>query len=336
MPSRFPSANSRPDMPPRAHSCAARRSSLLLGLLASLVFYACAQGSAPGAPTLAITLWFPPTPTATLPFPAVTPQIPVTPTPSPTPVTYQVAGGDTLSSIAGHFGVSVQALGTANPGILPQFLRIGQQLLIPVQTGPAAAAPTPTPMPLQVSSGRCYPAATGATWCLADVHNPGPLPVEGVALLFTLYDQANQALAQQVESLPLGLLPAGGSLPAAAFFSPSEHPGLRAMVTLVEDVASQNSQQRYLPVELVGSESSLLQGGLELNGQARLSAAAAASAAHVTVLLVLYDSTGNSVGLRLLELDETWAPGQVHPFTLRAYPLAGAFSHYAVFLEARP
>jgi murein DD-endopeptidase MepM/ murein hydrolase activator NlpD len=251
-------------------------------------------------------------------------------------VTYGVASGDTLISIAVHFGISLQALEAANPGIQERFLRIGQQLLIPLPTTSAAAAPTPTPMPLDLSVGRCYPAPTGATWCLADVHNPGTGPLEDVTVQFTLYNDANRAVGEEVESVPLGLLPAGGSLPVAAFFSPLEKPGLRAQVSLVEDVASENPQQRYLPIELVGSQSSPLQGGLELSGQARLSPAASASAAHITVLLVLYDSAGNSIGLRVLQLDETWAPGQIHSFTLRAYSLAGPFSHYAVFLEARP
>jgi len=310
---------------------------LRIGLLASFLLCACGQRGLPQTPAPTIRGWVQPSETATPPFPAGTPAVPVSPTPSPTPVTYTIASGDTMSSIAIHFGVSLQALEAANPGIPDyRFLPIGKQLLIPATASATSAAPTPTPMPLEVSTARCFPTPTGATWCLADVRNPGTGPVEDVTLQFTLYDDANRPLAVQGESLPLGLLPAGVSLPAATFFAPLERPGRRAQVTLVGDVVAQNPQQRYLPVELVGSQSSALQGGLELAGQARLSPQASAPASHISVLLVLYDQAGQAVGLRVLQIDETWRPGQLHSFSLRAYALGGQISNHALFLEARP
>jgi len=299
---------------------------------------ACAPASAPSAPTAGIIrTWAPPTVSLTPPFPVGTAAVVLTPTPSPTPVTYTIASGDTMTSIAIHFGVSLHALEAANPGIPDyRFLPIGKQLLIPATASATSAAPTPTPMPLEVSAARCFPTPTGATWCLADVRNPGTGPVEDVTLQFTLYDDANRPLAVQVESLPLGLLPAGVSLPAATFFAPLERPSRRAQVNLVGDVAAQNPQQRYLPVELVGSQAAALQGGLELTGQARLSAQASAPASHISVLLVLYDQAGQAVGLRVLQIDETWRPGEPHSFSLRAYALGGQISNHALFLEARP
>jgi len=307
-----------------------------MGLLASFLLCACGQRGLPQTPAPTIRGWVQPSETATPPFPPGTPAVPASPTPSPTPVTYTIASGDTLISIAVHFGVSLQALEAANPGIQDRFLRIGQQLLIPAVASAEQAAPTPTPMPLEVSAARCFPTPTGATWCLADVRNPGTGPVEDVTLEFTLYDDANRPLAVQVESLPLGLLPAGVSLPAATFFAPLERPGRRAQVTLVGDVAAQNPQQRYLPVELVGSQSAALQGGLELTGQARLSPQASAPASHISVLLVIYDQASQAVGLRVLQIDETWRPGELHSFSLRAYALGGQISNHALFLEARP
>jgi hypothetical protein len=168
------------------------------------------------------------------------------------------------------------------------------------------------------------------------VHNPGSGPVEDVTLQFTLYNDANQALAVQVVGLPLGLLPAGASLPAAVFFPPMASPGLRAQVALLEDIGAQNPEQRYLPVDLIASQSSPLQGGLEVTGQARLSNAVKGPASHILILLVLYDNAGQSIGLRLLQVNATWQPGSSNPFTLRAYALAGGIARYTLFLEARP
>ena len=68
------------------------------------------------------------------------------PTAAPTPVpgpgtTYVVKWGDTLYSIARRFGVTVNAIVAANGLTNPNYIRVGQTLIIP------GAAPGPTPVP---------------------------------------------------------------------------------------------------------------------------------------------------------------------------------------------
>lgn len=67
------------------------------------------------------------------------------PAPAPAPGTcpggflYTIRSGDTFFSLASRFGVTLQALTSANPGVDPNRLQIGQQICIP------APAPVPTP-----------------------------------------------------------------------------------------------------------------------------------------------------------------------------------------------
>jgi L,D-transpeptidase ErfK/SrfK len=53
---------------------------------------------------------------------------------------YKIVSGDTLASIAGRFGTTVETLLTANPGVIPERLFIGQVICVaqekPVQTCP--------------------------------------------------------------------------------------------------------------------------------------------------------------------------------------------------------
>jgi nucleoid-associated protein YgaU len=60
--------------------------------------------------------------------------LPPTPVPQPTQVTYIVAAGDTMSRIAGRFGVPLEELIEANRETVPNpdQLEIGQELIIPV------------------------------------------------------------------------------------------------------------------------------------------------------------------------------------------------------------
>lgn len=58
---------------------------------------------------------------------------PPTPTPTPTPVIYLVQSGDTLLGIALEFGVDVDTLAARNGIEVPENLRAGQKLIIPVK-----------------------------------------------------------------------------------------------------------------------------------------------------------------------------------------------------------
>jgi LysM repeat protein len=116
----------------------------------SLVATFTATATATGTPTPTDT------PVAT-DTPPATPTDTSTPTASPTPpyTSYVVQAGDTLSSIAGRFGVSTQAIMDAN-GLTSTIINVGMTLTIPSGTGPVAppanppateAAPASTPQP---------------------------------------------------------------------------------------------------------------------------------------------------------------------------------------------
>jgi LysM repeat protein len=113
---------------------------LFLTIGAVVVYFALQQTGQVAEPTATPTITATTTPTLT-----PTPQTP-TPTsttlPSPTPITYQVKAGDTCSSIAFNFGVSVQSIALLNNlSISCNSIIPGQTLLIPQPT------PTPTPLP---------------------------------------------------------------------------------------------------------------------------------------------------------------------------------------------
>jgi LysM repeat protein len=124
----------------------------LLGVLLAIVVIAVLWVAKPWR---AIQLGVYNTPTATMTFTATatststatsTPTAPPTETSTPVVTTYIVRAGDTLSVVAGQFGVTVQEIMAAN-NLADPMIQVGQELLIPVEVaGPEAtqeAAQTP-------------------------------------------------------------------------------------------------------------------------------------------------------------------------------------------------
>lgn len=148
--------------------------SSVVALLALLALQGCKREEQPSAPPVTAPDTNPPAapvfneptnpppaaesnaPTAPVPGPAVLPPVapPVVPSnPPPTEVTgetrqHVVEHGDSFYSLSKKYGVSMKAIGAANPGVDPKKLKIGQKLNIPAggaaAASPAAATGAPT------------------------------------------------------------------------------------------------------------------------------------------------------------------------------------------------
>jgi LysM repeat protein len=90
---------------------------------------------------------------------------PSTVTPSQIPAApeeYTIVKGDTLSSIAKKYSVTVRALQDANPTVEPTRLRIGQKLVIPTAVT-SSAAPAAAAMPEMTGGAQVYEVKSGDT-----------------------------------------------------------------------------------------------------------------------------------------------------------------------------
>jgi LysM repeat protein len=275
-------------------------------------------------------------PTDTVPFsPSPTPFLALTQAalPSPTPVTYTVVLNDTLITIANKFGVTLDALMAANPGVNPNALTVGTVLVIPVG-GALAGQPTPTPASLIVRQTRCYPTADGGMWCLALVENPFAESVENLSALFTLIDASGQELSSQVGYSALDIIPPGRSMPLGVFFPAPVSVTAVASLQLLTAIRILPGDQRYLPATV---RNTLVQvdwdGRLaQVSGQVHLESGTAAKA--LWVLAVAYAADGSLVGYRRWEATGPLT-GDV-PFSFSVHSLAGGIERVEFILEARP
>ena len=281
------------------------------------------------------------TPTATA---AATPTLP--PLPTPTPYLYTIVLGDTLIGIASYFGVTTDELIVANPGVDPNFLSVGKQLVIPLPTpGPGdenpLAPPEPEMLPLQTGAVACYRVRSGGWWCYLPVSNTLEQTAENISGLIRLFDSAGEEVASQTASGLVNVLRPGERFALAAFFSPPVAEWTAAQGQLVSAVAASQLGARYLNLEAVEVTTTprtedqlgvVVSGSISLPTQPDGSETPAIKT--LWVLAIAYDADGSIAGLRRWEsaLEET---SEAIPFRIELYSLGKPIEQVEILTEAR-
>ena len=260
-----------------------------------------------------------------------------TPLSSPTPFAYTVQQGDTISSIALQFGVSMDDLQAANPEISPNAMSVGQVINIPSNPQNPSGEPTPTPAAFTVRQVECYPTADQGMWCFVLVHNDLPDFMENVSAQVTLIDANNAVLASQTALLPLDILPPNTSLPLMVFFPPEIPADVKPQVQVLTAIRLLPNDERYLPATINNTLVLVNADGrsARVNGQVRLPADAR-PASQVWVTGTTYDGAGRVVGVRRWESNASLSPGGSLPFEFMVFSLGGETERVEFAVEARP
>jgi LysM repeat protein len=284
--------------------------------------------------------YIPPSPSATLTLPAAPKATrTATPAPSATPFTHEIAKDETLLGIALRYGISLDVLLAANPGINPHFLTIGQRLIIPGPQGGLfqEEVPTGTPVPLDLGAVRCFTLVSQVTQCLVVVKNPGEQAIEAVSIEITLYDAHGQEVARDTAFTPLNLVGPGVAMPLAAEFAPPLQGWDRASARILSAVPVTSQKDRYLDLHLTHQDTALEGGRLwRTEGQVKLSASNKQEASITSVLAIGYDQTDSIIGFAKWVLDRALAPGKSADFRLTVFSLQGAIVRLELIAEAQP
>ena len=282
----------------------------------------------------------PPGPSAT-DDPQPTPVIIASPTATATPVTHVVQDGETLLSIAIDYGVSLEALQTANPEVPVRFLSIGAVLIIPPPEGGAALSATqlapPPPLGLALSDPACHAAATGALFCLVEVTNPLASPAENVSARVTLAGSDGLPVANGVGFAAVELLAPHTSAPLAVVFQPAPDVPIaaRAVELLTADPAAASlASGRALLLEVASHTGQAMGTRLRVSGEVHNPTSHNAGAAWVTV--TIYDAAEAVIGYRKAALPGGVPSGGASAFSLAVDSLAGPIVRYAIVAEGHP
>jgi LysM repeat protein len=260
-----------------------------------------------------------------------------TPLPSPTPFTYTVGQGETISSVALKFGVSIDDLQAANPEVLPNAMSVGQVLKIPSNPDNPSGEPTPTPAPFIVQQIECYPTTDKGMWCFVLAQNVSSDFMENVSAQVTLVDSNNVFIASQVALLPLNILPPNTSLPMAVFFPPAIPLTAEPQVQILTAIRLLPNDERYIPATINNTLVKINTDGhsAQISGLV-LSQSQTSVANQVWVAGTAYDEAGRVIGIRRWESNASLPAGGSLPFEFLISSIGGKIARVEFAVEARP
>jgi LysM repeat protein len=255
--------------------------------------------------------------------------------PTPTTVTYTIVLGDTLSGIAGHFGLKPEALLAANPGLQGSALSVGVSLIIP-SAGGIPTLPVPTPARLPVQQAHCWPEANGGLWCFALVKNEYTETLENLSALFTLLDSSGQELSSQASYALLNALPSGQFMPLTVHFPPPEQAYVGVRLQVLSAIRLIPGDARYLPVTTANTLVSIEASGRSARVTGQVLITGAGEAGTLWLLATAYDAAGNVVGLRRWESPSMLSADAPVSFDFFVYSLGPKIDRVEFLPEARP
>jgi LysM repeat protein len=259
-------------------------------------------------------------PSATAPL--TPPPATATATVTPTPIVHVVQSGDTLLSIAFDYGVNLQALQTVNGIDNPQFLQVGQELVIPTdeeetESAPGLLLPTPTPIPFRLEGIALHETPVGSLWCMGEIVNTSAFTLTNVQVHVALFGEAGERLTEVDAFADADLIPPGERSPFRVLFTNPPPGWATPQVSIVRGEAAGALDTSYLPIAITELDGQLSESQLQVSGVVQ-NASADQTAGSVNIIVTTYDAQRLVTGVRqgTVELEGALAPGATAPFTL--------------------
>jgi hypothetical protein len=264
------------------------------------------------------------------------------PLPTPTPFLHTVTEGETMIGIAGYYGVSLDALGIANPDVNPNYLSVGAQLIIPLDTdgeeNTAVSSVATETLPVTGGEVACTPNRAGGMWCIWPVTNTLEQPVENLAGLIHLYDQDGEQLSSQPVYSLINLLKPGETIPMGVYFKPPLPDWQTVQGQITNASAANQTEDRYLGTEVVSFNTQVeddegltvqISGSVVMTGLGE-----GVWPAYLWVIAMGYDDAGQVVGMRRWEAAEEDL-GDSTDFEFVVYSTGRPIARVEILTEAR-
>ena len=256
-----------------------------------------------------------------------------TPAPTAAPTIHVVALGETISSIALLYGVPMDAITKANPGVKPTVLIVGDELVIPISNSRQSVVVDPLLLEnIHISDPDCVRMRDGGLWCAVLVNNHGQEDLENVVVTFSFRDSDGNVIEERSAPTLMRFAASGAVIPAVMFL---EHIPLMyadTHVVLFSALAMEASTSTYLTVEVEEETHTLSEMEGVISGWIRVEAEQDRDRADIWIGAAAFDVDGAIVGVRRLESSVT--TNEMFNFNITIYSSTGNIDRVVLYTEA--
>ena len=270
---------------------------------------------------------------ATAKIQAVVTETVPTPAPTATPIIHVVALGETISSIALHYGVPMDAIIKENPDAKPNAMIVGDELVIPASNSRQAAAVDPSILEnVLISDPDCIKTGDNGLWCAVYVDNQGEETLENIVVTISLRDSDGNVLEERSAPTLMRYTAAGTAIPAVVFLENVPAMYKSATVSLFSALIVETSTSPYLTVYV--EEKTRTLSGVEamISGWMRVEVEQEKDRADIWIGAAAFDADGSIVGVRRLESSVT--TNEEFNFNITVYSSAGSIARVVLYTEA--
>ncbi len=250
-----------------------------------------------------------------------------TPTATPTPIVYVVNDGDTFWSIAFNNRTTPDDLQALNPATNPDFISIGDQLILPPPATPIyqTTLGTPVPLAIQVTAANLFRTPSGAAWVMGEVENQGAVAAADVKIGITLQDKAQTAVFQTDAWVSAAVIAPTEKAPFAALIPELADQEYDLVVSVVDGNSVRNLGSRYLDLSIAESAMQIAEQGVQLSGIISNSGAISAT---VSIVATVLDDSGKVIGLSQFDYPRLIAGEDSAEFSLSLSTLTDNIADY--------
>lgn len=257
------------------------------------------------------------------------------PSPTPTPRIHILTNSDTLFALAYYYGVSVEEILSANPGLDRNILPAGKTIIIPPSknSGQETTASAPTLAVLPFGAINCLRSQEGGLWCFLPVTNNQAYTLENISAQIRLTDQETGKEQNLIGTTPLNLLSAGQMLPVTVYFPPMQPQLFRADAMLVSELPVSADDQRYRSVNIAQLQVDIAPGGRTAIIRAETSVKNGESVQQLWVAAIAYDKEGKIIGVRRWKSPNGIKAGKTQLIEFSIYSVSGEIEKVECFAE---
>ena len=261
------------------------------------------------------------------------PELEPTIVPTAAPIIHIVALGETISSIALQYGLTMDAVRKANPDANPNALIVGDELVIPINGSFTITAFDPEiGRNVQFSDPNCVPSRDTGVWCAVLVENLGENDLENMIVAFSFLDLNGNLIEENYAPTMMRFSSAGSSNPAVFFMNAAPANFIRAAPSLFSAQVVNTSSKHYLPIEV--EEETRLLSGMEatISGTMRVESDQEVDRADIWIGAAAFDAEGVLIGVR--RIDSEVATNESFSYDITVYAAESSISRVELYSEA--